>query len=59
MKSADHDIVVKIKADLARDSSYGAKMNAGYEYSNWYYVRNGHNLSLEHQKICAQKTIIY
>ena len=57
MKSADHDLVIKINGDLARDSSLGAKMNAGYEYSNWYYVNNGHNFSLENQRICAQKTI--
>ena len=55
MKSADHDLVIKINGDLARDSSLGAKMNAGYEYSNWYYVNNGHNFSLENQRICAQK----
>ena len=53
----ESEIINKIKLDLSKDSSQRAKENAAIQYSDWFYNERFHDLSLNNQKLCGQRTI--
>ena len=55
MKTKEQMLIDGIKAKLAKDSSSGAKNNAGIEYADWYYRQYG--LGYENEKACILKMV--